>query len=74
MIRTQISLTKLEYLLAKKEAKRLGVSLAEFFRRSLRLLLPTQNKTPWMHYCGLIESGHPQSSQEIDDVVYGQKD
>ena len=74
MIRTQISLSLAEYTLAKREAKNLGLSLAEFFRRSLRRILPLQKDKPWMTYIGLIDSGNPQSSQEIDDVVYGHKD
>ena len=73
MIRTQISLSKVEYLAAKKEARRLGVSLAELLRRSLRGILPPEDGRPWMRYAGLIESGDPYSSQRIDDVVYGQK-
>lgn len=74
MIRTQISLTKEEYLAAKQEAKRLGISLAELLRRSLRGLLPVDRTKPWMRYAGMVESGDPSSSQSIDDVVYGDKD
>lgn len=74
MIRTQISLPRAEYRLAKKEAKRLGVSLAEFFRRSLSLVLPVKTDKPWMKYCGDIATGNPRSSQEIDEVVYGHKE
>ncbi|MES2176698.1 MAG: CopG family transcriptional regulator [Gemmatimonadota bacterium] len=74
MIRTQISLTQAEYRAAKKEARRLGVSLAELLRRSLRGLLPSDDARPWMRYAGMIESGDPESSQHIDDVIYGQKD
>ena len=74
MVRTQISLSKEEYLAAKREAKRLGISLAELLRRSLRQVLPVSSQKPWMKYCGLVESGNPASSQEIDDVIYGQKD
>jgi len=37
MVRTQISLTEDEYLATKREAKRLGISLAELLRRSLRV-------------------------------------
>jgi hypothetical protein len=33
---TQISLSELEYQAAKREAARLGISLAELLRRSLR--------------------------------------
>ncbi len=74
MIRTQISLTKEEYNAAKCEARRLGISLAELLRRSLRSLLPVDGSKPWMRYAGMIESGDPESSQRIDDIVYGQKD
>jgi hypothetical protein len=74
MIRTQISLTQAEYLAAKKEALRLGVSLAELLRRSLRSLLPSDDGMPWMRYAGMLDTGDPQSSQHIDDVIYGQKD
>jgi hypothetical protein len=74
MVRTQISLTREEYLAAKKEASRLGVSLAELLRRSLRSMLPVDENKPWMRYAGMIESGDRKSSQHIDDIVYGQKD
>lgn len=74
MIRTQISLSPEEYHSAKKEAKRQGISLAEFVRRALRRVLPLDTEKPWMTYCGSVESGDRQSSQNIDDVVYGQKD
>lgn len=73
MIRTQISLSEEEYKAAKREAQRLGLSLAELLRRSLRTMLPADPSKPWMRYAGMIESGDPQSSQKIDDVVYGQK-
>ncbi len=73
MIRTQVSLSEEEYRAAKREAKRLGVSLAELLRRSLRTVLPVDHSKPWMRYAGMVESGDPQSSQHIDDVVYGQK-
>ena len=74
MIRTQISLSKEEYEAAKMEAKRLGVSLAELLRRSLRSLLPVDDSKPWMNYAGFVESGDPRSSQQIDEVVYGHKE
>jgi hypothetical protein len=74
MIRTQISLPQDEYLAAKREASRLGVSLAEFFRRALRSALPVDETSPWMHYAGMVETGDPESSRNIDDVVYGHKD
>lgn len=74
MLRTQISLTVEEMRAAQREARRLGVSLAELIRRSLRALLPADDSKPWMRYAGLIESGDARSSQHIDDVIYGQKD
>lgn len=74
MIRTQITLGEAEYEEAKREAERLGISLAELLRRSLRTLLPSDPSKPWMRYAGMIETGDPAASQKIDDMVYGQKD
>lgn len=74
MVRTQISLSRQEYVAAKREAGRLGISLAELLRRSLRTVLPADESRPWMRYAGMIESGDPTASQRLDDVVYGQKD
>ncbi len=74
MIRTQISLTAAEYEAAKREAERLGISLAELLRRSLRHMLPADASKPWMRYAGMVASGDPQSSRHLDDIVYGQKD
>lgn len=74
VIRTQISLTEEEYEAAKAEARRLGISLAELLRRSLRSILPVDASKPWMRYAGMVESGDPESSRHIDDVVYGHKD
>lgn len=73
MIRTQISLLEPEYAAAKAEASRLGISLAELLRRSLRTMLPADDSKPWMRYAGMVESGDPDSSRNIDDVIYGQK-
>lgn len=74
MIRTQISLSEQEYKAAKREAARLGISLAELLRRSLRTMLPADASKPWMRYAGMIETHDPDASRKIDDVVYGQKD
>ena len=74
MVRTQISLSEQEYQAAKHEAARLGISLAALLRRSLRAVLPADASKPWMRYAGMIETGDPNASQKIDDVVYGQKD
>ena len=74
MIRTQVSLDKEEYDSAKKEAAALGISLAEFIRRAIRDQLPVRGQGPWMKYAGFVESGDRQSSQSIDEIVYGAKD
>lgn len=73
MIRTQISLREEEYAAAKQEAARQGISLAELLRRSLRALLPVSDGPPWMRYAGAVQSGDPDASRRIDEVVYGQK-
>lgn len=74
MIRTQVSLDEQDYALARKEAKALGISVAEFVRRAIRSVLPPPKKAPWMRYAGFIETGNPRSSRSLDDVVYGPKD
>ena len=74
MIRTQISLDEQEYALVKKEAAALGIPIAELVRRALRQALPVDGQAPWMRYAGFVESGDPNSSQSIDEIVYGSKD
>jgi len=74
MVRTQISLSEDDYAAAKREAARLGISLAELLRRSLRTVLSVDDTQPWMRYAGMVETGDPRSSQNVDDVVYGRKD
>lgn len=74
MVRTQISLAREDYVAAKREARRLGISFAAFLRISLRTALPVNDTQPWMKYAGMVETGDPLSSQRIDDVVYGRKD
>ena len=73
MIRTQISLSEVEYAAAKREAARMGISLAELLRRSLWTVLPVDETRPWMRYAGMVETGDSASSRNIDDVVYGRK-
>jgi hypothetical protein len=60
--------------LVKREAAALGVSVAEYIRRALQSTLPLSGQPSWMRYAGLVESGNPQSSQSIDEIVYGNKD
>jgi hypothetical protein len=74
MIRTQISLDKNEYELARKQAAALGISVAELIRRAIRQILPVPGEGPWMKYAGFVESGDSNSSQSLDDIVYGSKD
>lgn len=74
MVRTQISLSEQEYEAAKAEARRQGISLAELLRRSLRALLPADESKPWMRYAGMLETGDPESSQHIDELIYGRRD
>ena len=74
MIRTQISLEERDYALVKQEAAALGIPIAELVRRALRQALPINDQAPWMRYAGFVESGDPNSSQSIDEIVYGSKD
>ena len=74
MIRTQVSLDRHEYALAKRHAKALGISVAELVRRAVRDTLPPTAGGAWMRYAGLVESGDSRSSQSIDEIVYGAKD
>lgn len=72
MVRTQISLDEEAYRNAKAEAKRQGISLAEFLRRAVRLSLPPlPSARPWMRYAGILASGDRDASAGVDDVVYG---
>ena len=73
MIRTQISLDEQAYREAKAEARRQGISLAEFVRRAVRLTLPARRQAdrPWMRYAGAVASGDADASRSVDAVVYG---
>lgn len=62
-----------EYKEAKREAKKRGLSVAALFRESLRSVLTPDHSKPWMAYAGMVRSGNPNSSREIDEVVYGGK-
>ena len=73
MIRTQISLDEGAYRAAKSEARREGISLAEFLRRAVALALGRRasGRAPWMRHAGTVSSGDPDASVSVDDVVYG---
>lgn len=73
MIRTQISLDEDAYREAKKEARRQGISLAEFLRRLVAAAIRHRriDDRPWMRHAGALVSGDPDASQSVDAVVYG---
>jgi len=74
MIRTQISLEKDMYREARREARRQGISFAEFCRRALAQALGHRAlKEPWMAYAGAVESGDENASRSVDEVVYGRR-
>jgi hypothetical protein len=74
MIRIQIRISEKDYEAAKREARRLGIPLAELVRRALRAALRVDESKPWMRYAGMVESGDPRSSQSVDDIVQDRKD
>ena len=74
LIRTQISLDKQEYDLAKAQSAALGISVAEFIRRAVRERLQLRGQGAWMRYAGFVKTGDSQSSERIDDLVYSAKD
>lgn len=73
MIRTQISLDAAAYRAAKAQARRQGISLAEFMRRAVASALAREREDsrPWMRLAGSVSSGDPRASQTVNDVVYG---
>jgi len=73
LIRVQISFEEKEYALVTREAKTFGISVAELVRRAVRQTLPARGTAPWMRYIGFVESGDPDSSRKIDELVYRSK-
>jgi len=73
MIRTQVSLDEQAYREAKAEARRQGISLAEFLRRAVRVALPARRRADraWLRYAGAVASGDPDASRSVNAVVYG---
>lgn len=74
MVRTEVDFDPGEYKQVKKEAKALGISIAEYVRRAVRGRLPVDGDKPWMRYVDMVESGDPNSSQKVDEIIYGVKD
>ena len=71
VIRTEISIDRQLYERAKVLAKRQGISLAEFCRRSLQETVSRYPvDKPWMAYAGILD-GEPDDSGTVDEVVYG---
>jgi len=72
MIRTQVSLDAQLYKEAKAEARRRGISFAELCRRALaRTIRPRGGgDKPWMRFAGALQSGDPEASRTVDEVVY----
>jgi hypothetical protein len=73
MTRLTIRLHAQEFTLAKKEARALGISLAEFVRRAVRDKLRFSNQAPWMRYAGMVATGDSKSTLSIDAIVYSSK-
>ena len=73
MVRMQTSLDEHEYMLAREQAKKLGISVAELVHRAIRDALSLQANRTWMSYAGLVDSGNSRSSQSIDEVVYRER-
>jgi hypothetical protein len=74
MIRTQVSLDRHLYRAARAEARRRGISFAELCRRALAKELPVkEGDRPWMKWSGILDSGDPNSSRTVNQVVYGRE-
>ena len=71
MIPIRISLDPETYRQADKVARRQGITLAEFCRRTLSEAFARYPKDkPWMAYVGMFD-GQPEDSTTVDDVIYG---
>jgi hypothetical protein len=73
MTRLTIRLHAQECALVKREAKALGISVAEFVRRAVRERLPISEGPSWMRYAAMVASGDSNASLSIDEIVYGSK-
>ncbi len=76
MVRTKIALDEEMYRAAQDEARRQGISFAELCRRALAFVLKREAEKedmPWMRFAGSIDTGDPDSSLSVDEVVYGRE-
>ncbi len=71
MIRIQVGLDGKEHAQVRTEARAMGISVAEFVRRAVRDRLTLHAGAPWMRYAALVETGDSQSSESIDEIIYG---
>ena len=71
MIRTRFRLTEQEYRAARAEARRLGISLTDLVRRSIRGLIREPDEPLWMRYAGIVNSVRTELVPSVDEVVYG---
>ena len=71
-VAVHLSLDRDLYEQAKEEATRRGISAAELIRSSLAEALESRREArPWMRHAGAFDSGDPDSSSTVDEVVYG---
>ncbi len=71
MMRTQISLDSKMYDEARRQARKLGISFAEFCRRAVSQALAVRGgERPWLRFSGALESGDPEASLSVDAIVY----
>lgn len=69
----QIALEPELYEQAREEADRRGISLTELVQKVLRDALREaveELEKPWMRYAGIFDSGDPNASQTVNEVVY----
>ena len=75
MIRTQIYFTEEQYNLLKQTAVKSKVTMAEIIRTAVEGYLNkrTAEEEPLLKIIGIGESGDPNASLHIDEVLYGGK-
>lgn len=73
MTKAEIALEPELYEQAQEEADRRGMSLTELVQKILREALQEaveELEKPWMRYAGIFDSGDPNASQTVNEVVY----